>query len=71
MIVQEAANSSIDVKEHIDALLETVFHIFGRISLSRESDEDFLPVGKYQQLVYDNFLFDMAKLYDIAGIYGP
>jgi hypothetical protein len=48
MIVQEAANSSIDVKEHIDALLETVFHIFGRISLSRESDEDFLPVGKYQ-----------------------
>jgi len=48
MIVQEAANSSIDVKEHIDALLETVFHIFCRISLSRESDEDFLPLGKYQ-----------------------
>jgi hypothetical protein len=30
-----------------------------------------MPLGKYQELVYNNFLFDMAKLYDIAGIYGP
>lgn len=44
-----AVNSqqSEDVKAHVNALLGTLFHIFGRISLSRESDTDFFPLTKY------------------------
>lgn len=30
-----------------------------------------MPTNQYQDLVYNNFLFDMPKLYDIAAIYGP
>jgi len=38
-------NQSIDVKEHINSLLRTLFQIFCRISLSKESEDDFLPVN--------------------------
>jgi len=29
------------------------------------------PLGQYQELIYNNYLFDLAKLYDIAAVYGP
>lgn len=45
--------------------------IFSRISLVEESEECHFPLHLYQQLTYDNQLFDMGKLYDIAAIYGP
>ena len=35
-----------------------------------ESDEEYFPLDYYQELVYGNWFFDVAKLYDIAAIYG-
>lgn len=60
-----------DVRLHVQMLLELVFQIFARLSLPSESDEDRFPLQQYQQLVYENYLFDMAKLYDIAAVFGP
>lgn len=34
-----------------------------------ESDQDYFSLPFYQKLVYDNWIFDMAKLMDIAAIY--
>lgn len=62
---------SVDVVEHVNLLLQTVLSIFSRLSLSQESQEDKFPMEKYQELVYTNFLVDIAKLYDIAAVYGP
>ena len=50
-------------------LLQSVFSLFCRISLAQESEEDFL--SQRIDLVYQNFLLDIPKLYDIAAIYGP
>ena len=35
-----------------------------------ESDTEYFTMGLYQNIVYDNMVFDMAKLFDIAAIYG-
>lgn len=59
------------MKEHVDILLSTVFAFFCRLSLSVESEECYFPIAQYQQLILDNGLFDIAKLYDIAAIFGP
>lgn len=37
--------------------------------MAQESEEDFL--SQRIDLVYQNFLLDIPKLYDIAAIYGP
>ena len=67
----DAEVMSRDVLEHVNKLLQIVFAIFCRLSLSRESDELSFPLQMYQELVLKNGLFDIAKLYDIAAIYGP
>jgi len=44
--------------------------VFYRISKPVESDADYFPLPFYQELVYNNWLFDIAKLYDIVAVYG-
>lgn len=66
-----AEPASRDVVEHVNVLLQVVFQIFARISLPQESEEQKFPLGIYQDLVYSNMLFDIAKLFDIAAVYGP
>ena len=68
---QTGDSSFIDVKEHVNILLQTVFAIFSRVSLKQESEELKFPPQQYLDLVYNNFLIDIAKLYDIAAVYGP
>lgn len=58
-----------EVVEHVQILLQAVFALFCRISLASESEEEMLP--QRTDLVYQNYLIDIAKLYDIAAIYGP
>jgi hypothetical protein len=40
------------------------------LSLSIESQEEYFSLSFYSKLVYDNWIFDMAKLIDIAAVYG-
>ena len=44
--------------------------IFFRLSKPVESDRDYFSLPKYQELVYNNYIFDNAKLYDLVAIYG-
>lgn len=40
------------------------------MSRPSESDEAFFSDKFYQSLVWNNYLFDIAKLYDIIAIFG-
>src|SRR5438067_1092546 len=53
----------------MNKILDLVLRIFYRLSLTMESDQDYFSLPFYQRLVYDNWIFDMAKLMDIAAIY--
>lgn len=58
------------VRLHMNRLLKAVLKIFYRLSKPVESDKDYLPIDVYQGLVYNNWLFDIAKMYDLIAIYG-
>ena len=44
--------------------------MFCRLSLTIESDDEYFSLAYYQKIIYENWIFDMAKLMDIAAIYG-
>lgn len=54
----------------MNEVLKCVLQVFYRLSLSLEGDNDYFPLYFYKELVYDNWIFDMAKLYDLAAVYG-
>ena len=54
----------------MNRLLKAVLKIFYRFSKPVESDKDYLPIDVYQGLVYNNWLFDIAKMYDLIAVYG-
>ena len=54
----------------MNKLLNLVLKIFFRMSLQMETDEHYFSLQFYQKIVYDNWVFDMAKLIDIAAVYG-
>jgi hypothetical protein len=51
-------------------MLDLVLKVFFRLSLTIESDDEYLSVAFYSKIVYDNWIFDMAKLLDLAAVYG-
>ena len=57
-------------KQAMNRLLSTVLKFFYRMSRPLESDTEYFPLPVYQELVYNNWLFDIAKLYDIIAVYG-
>lgn len=60
---------SYEVFSHVDKLLKVTFNMLCRIALSEESEDEKLP--QYKELVYNHNMIDVAKLYDIAAVYGP
>lgn len=54
----------------MNCLLGAVLKFFYRLSKPVESDAEYFPLITYQGLVYNNWLFDIAKLYDIIAVYG-
>lgn len=51
-------------------MLDIVLKLYFRMSMHQESDEEYFSVGFYAKMIYDNWIFDMAKLIDIPAIYG-
>ena len=47
-----------------------VFLVCLRLSTHKESKDHFISPAVFGQLLYDNFLFDVPKLMDIAVLYG-
>ena len=54
----------------MNRLLSLVLKIFYRLSKPVENEKDYFSLKVYQELVYNNWIFDTAKLYDIVAIYG-
>lgn len=63
-----------EVQRQLKALvgkqLKLVFKIFYRLSQNMESESEYFSMDFYRGIVYENQLFDIAKLLDIAAIYG-
>ena len=58
------------MKSTMNRLLKLVLQIFFRLSLTIEGDDEYFSLQFYQKIIYDNWIFDMAKLLDIAAVYG-
>jgi hypothetical protein len=58
------------IRETINAMLDLVLKVFYRLSLTIEGDDEYLSLPFYSKIVYDNWIFDMAKLIDLAAVYG-
>jgi dsRNA-specific ribonuclease len=58
------------LKDVVNDVLKEVLKTFYRISQSQESDEEQFPIEVYRDIVHDNYLIDVAKLFDIAAIFG-
>lgn len=50
-------------------LAREVFVVFARLATPRESPTAFISEAVYADLLYENWIFDMAKLVDLASIY--
>ena len=58
------------LKNCVNGLMQVVLKVFYRLSKPVESDSDYFPLSVYQELVYNNWIFDIAKLYDLIAVYG-
>jgi hypothetical protein len=58
------------IRQTINAMLDLVLKVFFRLSLTIEGDDEYLSLPFYSKIVYDNWIFDMAKLIDMAAVYG-
>ena len=58
------------VRNTLNRLLLVVLKIFYRLSKPVESDKEYFPLQFYQEMVYNRWIFDIAKLYDLIAVYG-
>lgn len=65
-----ASSVHAEIKQVMNKLLRLVLKVFYRMSVVRESDENFMSLSFYQKIVYDSWLIDMAKLLDLASVFG-
>ena len=54
----------------MNKMLDLVLKVFYRLTLTIESDDEYISLSFYSKIVYDAWIFDMAKLIDIAAVYG-
>ncbi len=58
------------MKSYVTKILNAIFKILFRLSSNMESETEYFPLEFYRNLVYENQIFDIAKLLDIAAIFG-
>lgn len=65
------SNEQEQIHKKMNSILTKVLKVFFRLSqnMGQEDNEYFSPQF-YNDMVYKNDIFDMAKLFDIAAIYG-
>mmetsp|Transcript_4408 Transcript_4408/g.6425 ORF Transcript_4408/g.6425 Transcript_4408/m.6425 type:complete len:294 (+) Transcript_4408:187-1068(+) len=58
------------LRKQVSKTLRSVFKIFFRISQNMESDSEYFSIDFYRRVINKNNFIDIAKLLDIAAIYG-
>lgn len=61
---------AVRARRYMNKTLKSVFKIFYRLSQNMEGDQEYFSMDFYRGLIYQNSLFDMAKLLDISAVYG-
>jgi len=59
----------VDVRGMLNDVHRKTFFVFLRLSTHKESSSDFMSTATFAKLVYDNFLFDIPKMMDIAVLF--
>ena len=62
--------SSDELRDTLNRILQTTLKIMFRLTQYVENDEDYFTLDYYKDMVFDRMFFDVAKLFDIAAIFG-
>ncbi|XP_033641467.1 activating signal cointegrator 1 complex subunit 2-like isoform X2 [Asterias rubens] len=60
----------VDLAARHRTLHKQVFMTFLRMATHKESKENFITPGVFGDFIYENFLFDVAKLIELSVLYG-
>lgn len=63
-------NSNLAIADMQKRLHRSVFMIFLRMSTHKESKEHFITPNVFGEIIYDGFLFDIPKIFDLCIIFG-
>uniref|UniRef100_A0A4W3HI81 Activating signal cointegrator 1 complex subunit 2 n=1 Tax=Callorhinchus milii TaxID=7868 RepID=A0A4W3HI81_CALMI len=66
----ELENPNPAVAEMQKKLHRTVFMTFLRMSTHKESKDHFISPEAFREIIYDGFLFDIPKIFDLCVLYG-
>ncbi|XP_062890552.1 activating signal cointegrator 1 complex subunit 2 [Mobula hypostoma] len=66
----EMANSNPAMAEMQKRLHRNIFMTFLRMSTHKESKEHFITPSVFGEIIYDGFLFDIPKIFDLCVIFG-
>lgn len=57
-------------KQKQNELCRLIFMVCLRMSTHKESKNDFITPAMFGEILYENFLFDIPKLFDLCSLYG-
>ena len=57
------------IHDHLITLRRYSFHVFLRMSTRKETLDDYMSPEFFSDMVYNNFLLDIPKIFDITGIF--
>lgn len=67
--IEPVQSQEVELRGTMNRVLKLVLQVFFRLSLTIEGDDEYFSLAFYQRIVYDGWLFDMAKLIDLAAVY--
>lgn len=59
-----------EMEQAEDRVYKLVFRAFLRLSTNKESKIHFIDKQKFADLIYENFIFDIPKIFDICMMFG-
>jgi len=55
----------------LDLVMRPLFLVFVRLATHKESKKDFFTAEGFGRVIYDNFVFDVPRLMDLAALFRP
>ena len=58
-----------EIHDHITQVCSYSFHVFLRMSTRKETLNDYMSIEFFSEMIYNNFLLDIPKIFDICSIF--
>jgi hypothetical protein len=71
ILICRAFISDSDIRAVLSDVHRKTFFVFLRLSTQKESPSDFMSTPTFAKIIYDNFIFDVSKMIDIASLFHP